>query len=468
MLAAAAGATPPLFDAMYWLKGALTVIPAPAADNHPVQKTLDQRRVVFYKVLPGGFVESVPFNVSGDNGKYTLNIYDEASLTIDPNVTYYVAVANDPVDNYGATPEAVNISGNGFDVKNLDIVYGAGPIIPLDGAIQLFISRFDSDNNGSEDSIKISWDPAQEAGLGTPQFFCLLNIDSNENGTGIYVNQAGGWTKIEDFSMGNYDLTKAASDHYILHKNQVGQGYKEYYYKAMRFGYATTAVDSQGKNILETAWAVGKINIPISGDNKFSLLSAPFIDTPADINSLFGTQADYSAGNEPSTSVLLFSFENGGFNRGSYFNGSTWLVIPGLQAAVNNSEKGLYLKTKSGDPNKTFTLVGSIKLLSDSTSYSINNNWNLMSLPYARQMSINSLVLTVGAKNDNKDNADLVFGFANGGFNKGSYLNASGTWAPIPGLAGVELINVASPIYYYSLTQGTLNWTVKPSSAGYQ
>ena len=82
-------------------------------------------------------------------------------------------------------------------------------------------------------------------------------------------------------------------------------------------------------------------------------------------------------------------------------------------------------------------------------------------------MALGAIGLDVGTKNDDMDNADLVFGFSGGGFNIGSYLSASGVWNPIPGLTGVDLMNATDSVYYYSLTQGDVNWSLTPSLQGY-
>ena len=322
---------------------------------------------------------------------------------------------------------------------------------PPAGTVRLFITR-------QANGVQLSWETGSGAGQVQadvePNFYYLAS--KAENPIGIYTNDQTKWDPL----VAGADFDIFPKDAHALHAKQVGEGNSEVYYKAL--------LDADDKaTLLPVAWAVGKVNVTIAGSQGWSLISMPFMDVSSDVNELIGDQGNYTMGGEIATSVLMFGFKNGGFNKGSYFDDTNWVVIPGLpEAATYTGDQGLYIKTKATDENKIITLVGKVKPLNSATAYTIKNNWNLMSFPYPIQLDINDIYLDIGMRSDNTDNADLVFGFKNGGFNSGSYLNAAGRWTTIPGIPGVGLLNVAKPIYYYSKTVGDLEWGLTPSALG--
>ena len=143
----------PYFTALYWVKGALS-----CAD--PV--TLDGRTVIFYKTIADINVQ----DISGATGRsglaanYLINIYGNRIIEIDPDNTYYVAVARDPSDNYGANPVEVEITGTGFEIRDLVLELGAGPIVDLGYIRKSWIER-DGDNVGANVILHWDYDPAR-------------------------------------------------------------------------------------------------------------------------------------------------------------------------------------------------------------------------------------------------------------------------------------------------------------------
>ena len=219
MLAALpAFAGPPDFNAMYWVTGEVTVN---VDSGHLPSVNLTDRRVIFYRVLPGGFVEVRATLEAGATqlegpGQYAINIYDERSLPIvsDPNVHYKVAIAQDPTDSYGADPVDVVVTGQGYQIKPLQLGYNLGPPMPLDGAVPLTIS-FDGTNN-----IKISWDNVTYP---NPTIYVYYQNNNTGDGTGQYFNLKDYWVDIGDTATDaslrdqfNFDYK---ANGYVLHTN---------------------------------------------------------------------------------------------------------------------------------------------------------------------------------------------------------------------------------------------------------
>lgn len=318
------------------------------------------------------------------------------------------------------------------------------PEVPA-GTVKLYISR-----NG--DNINLTWEASM---YGTnPDIYILTG-----SGSGEYQNtyDANKWKIYSDALFAG---KVAMSPGLLVHSNQVGAVSQspEVYYKGLRRNIGTDRIQS--------AEAVGKADVVVGGGRKWTLFSMPFMDAPSDLNQLLGTQADYAAGIDATSSVRIFSHELGGWNRASYFDGTSWLAVGGLSAAIYDGDKGLYMLTRTGDPDNKFTLIGRVKQLTATTSYAIKPNWNVVGLPYPVKMDINNIALTGGTRNDNPDLADRIYGHINYGFNACSYLKSDGTWAPLPGVAGFSVIN-AKPMYYRSKSGNDVNWEINPASKGY-
>jgi hypothetical protein len=334
------------------------------------------------------------------------------------------------------------------------------PGVPY-GTVPLFISR-------SGTNVVVTW----EAAYVNPEIYVLSG-----DGQGRYTNVAGGWTRIsragrlESPLPSEWDFDYFAGSRQLINNGEVGGGAPEVYYKGLQAGITTSTIDPTpgptfGRNCFAAAWGVGKVNLTIAGGKRWTLFSMPFLNSPTDVNEILAGQVDYSAGADAITSVRVFSHENGGWNRASYFNGTSWQAVPGLNAAIYDGNKGLYVLTRAADTDKPVTIVGQIKQLDASTAYTIRSNWNVVGLPYPVLMDINRLSLNAGVKSDNLDLADRVYGHKNFGFNTCSYLKADGTWAPLPGLEGFSAVN-AKPLYYLSKSSGDKPWELNPGSKGY-
>lgn len=369
----------------------------------------------------------------------------------------------------------------------------------ISGSVDISIVKVDTNADGIVDGIKLSWDP--KVNPGETMVYMIMTGD----GTGVFNNSLlkakvydqnsqeqfditadkGNWQVFIEGAKNpaevlNIETTGGLPNGEAILKNQVNgiigkdaQGNNYNYFPEMYFRFIKIqgqgAPDLTNPALLQAfagAKAVGKVDMTIAGGKKWTYFSSPFLDAPEDLNLLLANQLNYTAGAEPAASVRVYSHDAGGWNKAVYFNGTNWVPVPGLQPAVNNNAKGLYVLTRPADTDKILTLLGKVKPLDTQTDYVIKPKWNVIGLPYPVQMDINNVVLNVGAKNDVPALADKAYGHVNNGFNACSYLKADGTWAPVPGLQGVTL-KAGKPIYYQSKSAGDKNWSIKPSALGY-
>ncbi len=452
---------PPVFDAMYWVKGTTVTFnqdkdgnSIPPAEYATVPT--EQRDVIFYKNLPGTYLstkltETGP-NPSPDplnNGKYMINIYDAAGLSIIPQGIYSVAVPRGK-DDFGADPVEVTVTGDGFETAGvLKIVKGAGPILPLPGAVQLFISRSGND-------IKLSWDTAQYPAA--PEIFMM----KNDVPLGVFSDNPALWSKPSPA------LELHLADGYYLHKDQSEKGLGEAYYKALENGLDKTSTyqGHTGSEILQSGWGVGKVNVTVAGGKKWTAFSLPFLLQSQDINTLIGKQGSYPGTSNSDDDVLLFSWENGAWNKASYFDGNVWQSLT-PSPAVYDGDKGLYILTRPSDTDKAITVIGDVKKLTEATDYTITPNLNLFSFPYPKQFKLTQIALNIGKGAAVSDNADIIFGWKDGSWNIASYLNTGKAWISLTP-TGVDLLDVAKPVLYLSRSTTNVPYKLTPSAQGYQ
>ncbi len=357
------------------------------------------------------------------------------------------------VGTMGSTSYGVELGGVYGETAGAGIIEGDWPY----GTVPLNIRR-------EVNNIILTW----EARFVNPEIYILTG-----DGVGRYASGEG-WIKVTQggarYTTGvptewDYDVFPAM----FSHIDQVGMGTSEAYYKGLQAGVSPTTANPRvtGKTYLQSAWAVGKVNVAITGGKKWTLFCVPFMDIPADVNEILAGQANYGGGADATSSVRIFSHFNGGWNKSSYFNGTSW-VPTGLPAAEYDGNKGLYLLTRTGDPDKIFTLVGKVKPLNAATDYVINPGWNVIGMPYPVLMGINNIDLTVGQRNDDWQFADRIFGRKNNGYNTCVYLRVDGTWAEVPGLGGyMTYMTSSTPMYYQSRSGSDRPWSINPRSRGY-
>ena len=333
------------------------------------------------------------------------------------------------------------------------------PDVPY-GTVPLYISR---NSNGVD--IRITW----EAAYVNPKIYALSG-----NGQGVFTNHAANWFQITNSGvvtqpptqMGLFSLQPGQL---LFHMNQVGQGTSECYYKGFEsfVGDPKTAINpNTGLPIFPSAEAVGKVNVAVAGGKKWTALSIPFLNQTQDLNDLVGDQGGYSGTSNSDQDVLIFSWDSGAWNKASYFDGALWVNLT-PNPAVYDGDKGLYIMTRGTDADKTISVFGRVKKLSTSTAYLIKKELNLVSFPYPRQLQLGQIGLDVGTANNNSDNADVIFGWQDNSWNLASYLNGAKTWTKLTPV-GVDYLNAAKPILYYSKTAGDVKYKLNPSALGYQ
>ena len=270
----AGAVTPPFFNAMYWLKGGVTVDQS-QEQTHPINIALSNRQVIIYKdAFPGPYVgaplHAITINLpppSKVKGDYMMNIIAEKKLPIVAGQSYKVAVVQGS-DGYGMNPVDVTITDVGYITKDLVIKWGEGPVIPY-GTVPMSIER--AGNN-----IKVFWDNAVFE-YQNPKIFMLAG-----DGTGKYTNDAG-WAAINALlGPGSPFEGSDLPGGYIIHKNQVGQGWGEVYFKGIQntFPNEMDINPNVPGNIsyLASAWAVGKVNVTVAEKGGKQLVSLPLYD----------------------------------------------------------------------------------------------------------------------------------------------------------------------------------------------
>lgn len=331
------------------------------------------------------------------------------------------------------------------------------PGVPY-GTVPLAIERDGND-------VKITW----EAIYVNPTIVALSG-----GGKGSYTNNSsddwytvlqGGVVKTPPALMGPVVLSNATT---LRHTQQVGGGTSECYYKGFQaaIGEPKTAINpNTNALIFPTAMAAGKVNVLISGGKKWTAMSIPFLLQSTDLNILIG-DVGYGGTANSDQDVLLFSWESGAWNKASYFNGTSWTSLTPTPA-VYDGHKGLYFLTRQSDSDKKITVVGTVEMPSETVSYAITPNLNLMSFPYPKQMQLSKLNLVVGAGNNVSDSADIVFGWKDNSWNLASYLNGSKVWTNLTP-TGVDLLDTAKPVLYLSRSSSNVNYKFKPSALGYE
>jgi len=300
-------------------------------------------------VLPGGLITLK--GTSKDDPLYLRSSIDGSSWLFDPlsqaNITISAVDVKDSTNkqNFYIDPPDSQDSGNNIRWFTSTTV---------NGTITLFISR---ENN----NIKISWDPS---GLSSPPDIYLITGD----GSGAYTNTTNLWVAITDTSVSaDFDITNMPNG-YIIHKDQVGAGTSEAYYKGLTSG-------SEKETTLPTAQAVGKFNLQLQlGLNNLS--ANPLIPSNLGIDSVIGTQL-------PNGTVLSTRDPSGIWHQPVYVSATqSWSSNIELK-----TDYGFWINIPSGTP--TITIVGNVAD-SERTIPLYSGLNNLLGSTYPIQADLNS------------------------------------------------------------------------------
>ncbi|MDD5593459.1 MAG: hypothetical protein PHG97_01790 [Candidatus Margulisbacteria bacterium] len=361
MVAAAlpAKAVDPYFNALYWLKGKVTINgPGPTSPAA-------LRKVVFYQVLPGTFttinVAAMPGPIFG-SFNYWLNIYDNALLPIDPAQEYWAAVARDPNDNYGANPQKVVINVNGFNEINFTLAYGEGPILIEDNGL---VRNTVIERDGAD--IKLSW-----------------SYDPNSSVTKADIwRQAGqGISHAENVVPGGIDWTLVAKGQGTTWKdaNQVGNNTNAYY----RVVPADTVIKQVGESLggnlqiflqSNNAKTVGKVDVQMT--KGWNSVSSPFI------NKTFGGNAGVAGdGFGEGDTVSFWGEDIQNFELGFRYSATNHWVIPNNENYLVPGRGCMFNIANVANPPLKVTLIGEISGFD--VGKDIKIKWNDVGNPFPR------------------------------------------------------------------------------------
>lgn len=280
------------------------------------------KKVVFYQSYPTYVEDS---NIIPGTGEYTINIFDNIEVDIDPNVTYYIAVEK-AADGWGADPVEVHITSEGWNKVDLTLALGAGPggdvEGPDDGLIRnTIIERFG-------DHVKISW---------------IYNGATN--------------AKIWRMSAGpDGEFSNVASSYDVIDPIQppltgtewedtsalIGDG-NNYYYRVVPGGTNQSEIHLGTNN----KKSVGKIDITLNGEGKYSFCSYPFNAAYIDLPTLIGDQLEledqihwWDSNAQPSPLYNIITKLAGGWNAVHNFElGEAFLVYLSPQEPARTDVK---------------------------------------------------------------------------------------------------------------------------------
>lgn len=338
----------------YWLSGQVTSQDAAVPDG---------RTVYFYRGdQPENYISTTTVG-----GAYNFNVYDLYFAKGVPialgSPAYVLQVLND--GSGWVTTEAVTLTtAQGYTIKDLALT-AEGGVVPPYGTVPLTIERV-ADTAGS--AVKISWN---NTNYPSPRIFMLTG-----DGTGQFTNATEGWIEITSGAEGfNYGAYSTGS---IANNSQVGGGYYEAYYKATQNGIDPQADSPEvpGKKILETAWAVGKLNYVLTA-GKDRLINVPFNMTDA-AGSLLTIQN--TVGSQFANGRVMYT--SGGSLLTNNLASGVW-AKPNLQLSLAT---GYWLMSSV---NKTITFVGQVQR--EEYSKSLLSGYELYGYPLPMSVDLTSL-----------------------------------------------------------------------------
>jgi len=294
-----------------------------------------------YRIYPGGpysgyFYTQTPVT-SFDFSAYNLE---------DSNYSFRVA-AIDRAGNVGPLSEPATIEIRTIATPEV----GAPP-----GTIRLHISRAGSD-------IMISWEGfSVHTYLNSLNFYVLTG-----DGTGTFTNNfIGTYATPENWKPAtastSYDFTHY-NDYpvaYFLHKNQVGRGTTEAYYK----GIFQTSAMTNIAYYLPSAEAVGKVNVGLDGTASipgYNLVSVPFTSESRSVSSVFGTGSPWVNGDQilkkagPTPAYLTAVYDGTTYPSEPWRDAGNTTNVAAFE--INTPLHGYFVSVKAPKP---ITLVGKV------------------------------------------------------------------------------------------------------------
>jgi len=395
----AARPEPHIFDALYMIVGSVEANGAPGGATG--------RKVVFYSSYPNTVYDTI------ESGKYTINIYDNMNVAIDPLGTYYIAVEQ-AGDGYGATPESFTLSSNGWMQKNLRLVAGAGPGASTEAADDGWIISTDIQRVSGHARLLWAYNGTAEADIWRA---------SGEAGT-AFTSETSGYIKIVSNTSGTqYDDTALA----------VGSG-KNAYYRVVPAGVAQANIFGSNSGKAYNKRTVGKADIYLA--QQYNAICYPFNLNYIDIPTLIGTQLlegdQVHWWNQPTQAYQMATKV-----------GSSWSATHSVEFA-----DGFFVYITPAHSPLYLTLVGIVNNFAPNIKKPLKTQYNLVGYPYP-VIHNGSQVGFAPREGDqlHKWNA------AGQAFTMSTYV--SGNWNNI----GVTTFEVGAGKFYYApANQGPYDW----------
>lgn len=258
-------------------------------------------------------------------------------------------------------------SGGGISLEAGGTAFWRGEEAPP-GTVRLSIERA-ADARGS--AVRVRW-----ASTRVPDIYMASSYPGAD------------WTRIVDGtavppSVISADFSPSSPTEYIDHRNQVGTGISQVYYKGLIAG-------NDMATFLSSAEAVGKFNWTCA--QGFNLVSLPFRSFgTTEVAAVVGTQLPSALSTEPSNNIYNYEEAAGASYKASYIS-SAWSFTSPFRL---NLSKGYWVEVnKPQSPEPTIvTVVGAVN---EEASRSIIRGFNLLGSPLAASREVEAARFTAG------------------------------------------------------------------------
>jgi len=252
---------------------------------------------------------------------------------------------------------------------------------------------------------------------------------------GTYQERASLWGNIDSATF----PSGASSDRSFTVSGQVRTGDPQAYYRVESGGIGTA---------LAGLPVVGKVNLRILGNMKYSLISIPFIQEDNSWNTVFGDQLD--AGNL-TMAHLIFGWDGTGFSYGIKRDAAgTWSNF--LDNMPCDRGLGYFVYSQPGTADRFPTIVGKVVSL-EYEAWIGDTTYTLIGDPFPLRKDLKFADFgESGATSGYLADADQIFGWDGTGYGLSNYFSGPGSsWSPIAASTDLE---VGKGYFYYVKTSG--------------
>jgi outer membrane protein assembly factor BamB len=357
----------------------------------------------------------------------TFLYFDGTNITLEvTSWTSDTIVFNVPSDAVTGTREVyVEIGGDASNV----IIFNVTAVPAVGFSVSNLVISREADSVGS--SIVLSWDAPDDQ---------ELTIWATTEGYTSFE----GWVDIATTS----DATSWADP------DQVGTGEAQKYYKVMYTGIPQTSIFS--------AEAVGKVNINILGNGKYTPVSVPFVQLYGDDwGAVIGGQLTSGESLSAADRIMSYIPGAGYLSVEAYDKNLGWTAPVGFGSFDNIIGHGYFVFVARGNPTAEITVVGSVPTFEVSVDIASGAKYTMIGNPHPIQVTLDeAFPLGSGPKSGTPSEADKValYDGAQGGFGF-EYLDGSG-WTV---LAGDEFtFNPGAAYFYKRTTTEAFTWDYAP------